>query len=123
VKKRDGRQYAVKTIDKSKLLEHPRNLLAVDREIRIMRQLEHRNIIKLYEVFENDLYIHIVMEYLRGGELFQQLRTQGVYSENDACRVAHCICDALAYCHARNVIHRDLKPENLILTYRARAIS
>ena len=117
MKKRDGRQFAVKTIDKRKLLEHPRNLQAVEREISIMRQLEHPHIIRLYEVFENDMYVHIVMEYLRGGELFQQLKSKGVYSEKDACLIARRILDALAYTHARNVVHRDLKPENLILTY------
>jgi serine/threonine protein kinase len=79
--------------------------------------LDHPNIIKLYEVFENDMYVHIVMEYLRGGELFQQLKSKGVYSEQDACLVAKRIFEALAYFHSRNVVHRDLKPENLILTY------
>lgn len=117
IRKRDGKAFAIKTIEKSKLMEHPRNLLALEREIDILRRLNHQNIIKLYEVYENDLYIHIILEYLMGGELFQQLQSRGVYSEADAALVFKCILEALDYCHERNVIHRDLKPENLILMY------
>ncbi len=117
IKKRDGKEYAIKTIEKAKIFEHTRNLQSMEREIEILRMLNHPSIIKLHEVYENDLYIHIVLEYLRGGELFQQLQSKGIYSEKDAALVFKCVLEALAYCHERNVIHRDLKPENLILTY------
>jgi serine/threonine protein kinase len=117
IKKRDGKEYAIKTIEKAKILEHPRNLQSMEREIHILRKLDHPGIIKLYEVYENDLYIHIVMEYLRGGELFQQLQSKGIYSEKDAALVFKCMLEALEYCHDRNIVHRDIKPENLILTY------
>ncbi len=117
IKKRDGKEYAIKTLEKAKMLEHPRHLQSMQCEITILRWLDHKNIIKLYEVYENDLYIHIVLEYLRGGELFQQLRTKGIYSEKDAVILFGYVLEALNYCHQRNIIHRDLKPENLILTY------
>jgi len=117
IKKRDGKEYAIKTIEKAKIFEHTRNLQSMEREIAILRILNHPGVIKLHEVYENDMYIHIVMEYLRGGELFQQLQSSGIYSEKDASLVFRCILEALAYCHERNVVHRDLKPENLILMY------
>ena len=80
-----------------------------------MRVLDHPKVIKLYEVYENEAFIHLVMEYLGGGELFQQLQTRGAYSESDAATVMRCVLEALDYCHKRHIIHRDLKPENLIL--------
>ena len=117
LKKRDGKEYAIKTLEKAKMMEHPRHLQSMQNEIMILRLLNHKSIIKQYEVYENDLYIHIVLEYLRGGELFRQLRNKGLYSEKDAALMFKLILEALEYCHERNVVHRDLKPENLILTY------
>lgn len=85
------------------------------REINILKTLDHPSIIKLYEVYENDLYIHLVLEYLEGGELFQHLSAKGAYTEKDASYVIQRVLEALHYCHSRRIMHRDLKPENLIL--------
>lgn len=73
---------------------------------------------KLYEVYENDLYIHLVLEHLTGGELFKKLQKDGIYSEKDAAEAIKHVLEALDYCHARHIVHRDLKPENLIISYR-----
>ncbi len=89
----------------------------LQKEIEIMRRLDHPRIIKLYEVYENEACIHLVLEYMDGGELFHLLQTRGVYCEEDAVMAMRCILEALCYCHQRHVIHRDLKPENLILAY------
>lgn len=115
VKKTTGESFAVKSIEKKKILETPRNLIALGKEIDILRRIHHPNVIKLYEVFENETYVHLVVEYLKGGELFQNLQNKGVYSERDACLATKCILEALDYCHQRGIVHRDLKPENLIL--------
>ena len=114
-KKVDEQMYAVKTIEKSKLLLKPKNLEALQKEIQILRIIDHPNVIKLYEVYENDLYIHLILEYLRGGELFQYIQRKGAHSEKDAALAIKCVLNALAYSHKKGVIHRDLKPENLIL--------
>ena len=111
-------QYAIKTIEKKKILESPRNMVAVRKEIEILRRIDHPHVIKLYEVYENELYIHLVMEYLKGGELLAHLKDKGVYSEKDASLLIKRVLEALAYCHARNIVHRDLKPENLIIVYQ-----
>ncbi len=107
--------FAIKTIEKAAVLKNIKTAQSLQREIEIMRRLDHPKIIKLYEVFENETFIHLVLEYLSGGELFQLLQTRGIYSEHDAATAMRCVLEALAYCHQKNVIHRDLKPENLIL--------
>ncbi len=116
-RKKDDKSFAIKTIEKTKILENPRNVLSMQREINILRRIDHPNVIKLYEVYENELYVHLVLEYLKGGELFQKLQSKGLYSEKDASMAIKHVLEALDYCHVRNVVHRDLKPENLILAY------
>ena len=112
----DNKEFAIKTITKAKIMEHSRNVRSVYGEIKVLRRITHPNIIKLYEVYEEDPYIHLVMEYLRGGEMFKRLQSKGVYSEKDASLAIKHILEALDYCHKRNIIHRDLKAENIILS-------
>ena len=102
-------------MEKQKLMESETNMQMILNEIEIMRKINHPNIIKLYEVYESDLYIHLVLEYLRGGELLTHLKNKGAYSEKDAAIVIRRVLEALEYCHSQNIIHRDLKPENLIV--------
>ena len=109
--------YAIKTIDKAKILADPQLQLNLVQEISIMRRLDHKYIMKLYDVYEDIAHVFLVLEYLGGGELFQRLQTHGLYSEGDAALAMACIFEALAYCHERGIIHRDLKPENLLLAY------
>ena len=116
-RKSDGRNFAIKTIAKTKIFETPRNTQSVYNEINVLRRMDHPNIIKLFEVYENEMYIHFVIEYLQGGELFQRLQNKGIYSEEDATIAIKHIMEALEYCHKKNIVHRDLKPENLILSY------
>lgn len=80
-----------------------------------MRAITHENIIRLYEVYESDKYIHLVFEYLEGGELFERIKSKGSYQEKDAMNVMKNLLLALDYLHNQGIIHRDLKPENLIL--------
>ena len=112
-----NKEVAIKSIEKSKIFKNERTIQSLYKEIIIMRQLNHPNVIKMYEVYENDAYIHLVMEYLKGGELFQKLQTKGIYSEKDASIIIRYLLEALHYCHSSNIVHRDLKPENLILAY------
>ena len=116
-RKNDNEVFAVKTIDKNNLLVNEKNLMSLQKEIEVLRKIDHPNVIKLYEVYENELYVHLIIEYLKGGELLQLIQRKGVYSEKDAATAIKCVLSALAYCHERFIIHRDLKPENLILVY------
>jgi serine/threonine protein kinase len=80
-----------------------------------LRKLKHPFIITLYEVYESEKYIHLVLSYLDGGELFERIKSRKVYQEKIAIDVMRNMLEALRYMHENNVVHRDLKPENLIL--------
>jgi len=92
-------------------------MISIQKEIMLLRKMNHPNIIKLYEVYEDEAYVHLVLEYLKGGELFKYLQNKGLYSEKDASLAIRLLLEALDYCHSINIVHRDLKPENLILRY------
>ncbi|KJE92045.1 Mark1 protein [Capsaspora owczarzaki ATCC 30864] len=106
-------EVAVKIIDKSKL--NQTSLTKLFREVRIMKMLDHPNIIKLYEVIDTPTTLYLVMEYASGGELFDFLVAHGKMKEKEARIKFRQIVSAVQYCHSRRVIHRDLKAENLLL--------
>jgi len=108
-------EYAIKRIDKKHVSKNLVSLLSLEEEIKIMRMLDHPNIIKLYEVYEDEQYIYMIEEYLRGGELLKEIKERGVYSEKETAILMKKLLETLAYCHEKNVIHLDLKLENLIL--------
>ncbi|TRY50796.1 Serine/threonine-protein kinase [Cryptosporidium tyzzeri] len=83
-------------------------------EIEIMKSLDHPNIIRLYETFEDNTDIYLVMELCTGGELFERVVHKRVFRESDAARIMKDVLSAVAYCHKLNVAHRDLKPENFL---------
>jgi len=87
-------------------------------EVEILRSVDHPNIIKLFEVFEDHHHIRMVMELVTGGELFDRIVDRGHYCEKDAALAMQQLCSALEYLHARNIVHRDLKPENLLCATR-----
>lgn len=80
-----------------------------------MRRLDNNNIIKLYEVHENENFIYLVLELLHGGELFERIIKKGIYTEKDASILMSKLLCALDAMHVKNIMHRDIKPENLIL--------
>ena len=82
-----------------------------------MRKLNHPNIIKLIEVYESFNNIHLVLEHLNGGELFERIKQRGQYGEQDAAIIMRCILRALVAMHSKNIVHRDLKPENMLFKY------
>ncbi|KAL8428409.1 hypothetical protein ACSSS7_007235 [Eimeria intestinalis] len=83
-------------------------------EIEIMKCLDHPNIVRLFETFEDLTDFYLVMEYCSGGELFDRLIDSGVLTEGVACTIMKQILAAVAYCHMHRVAHRDLKPENFL---------
>jgi calcium-dependent protein kinase len=88
-------------------------------EIEILIKLDHPNIIKLYEIFENEKYIYLIMELCIGGELFNKIieKTENgeIFNEREAANYFRQIILAISYCHNKKIAHRDLKPENILL--------
>eukprot|EP01103_Thecamoeba_quadrilineata_P008131 TRINITY_DN17908_c0_g1_i1.p1 TRINITY_DN17908_c0_g1~~TRINITY_DN17908_c0_g1_i1.p1 ORF type:complete len:887 (+),score=156.99 TRINITY_DN17908_c0_g1_i1:106-2766(+) len=106
-----GEEVAIKIIDKNKLDEASVKL--VRREISIMKLLNHKNIIQLYEVLEADSAFYLIMEHACGGQISETL-LKGRLDENKAAFFFSQIVEALQYCHKHRVVHRDLKIENLL---------
>lgn len=86
----------------------------VIKEVRVLRKLHHRYIIKLKNAFIVDSTLVIVMEFAGGGELKQYVDQQGKLEEPEARRIFRQLVEAIDHCHALNVIHRDLKMENVL---------
>ncbi|KAK5064739.1 hypothetical protein LTR84_000573 [Exophiala bonariae] len=87
----------------------------IEREVVIMKLIEHPNIINLYDIWENRGELYLVLEYVEGGELFDYVSGNGALPEGEAVRLYRQIVAGLSYCHRFNICHRDLKPENLLL--------
>ncbi|XP_023850132.1 MAP/microtubule affinity-regulating kinase 3 isoform X6 [Salvelinus sp. IW2-2015] len=108
-----GREVAIKIIDKTQL--NPNSLQKLFREVRIMKLLNHPNIVKLFEVIETERTLYLVMEYASGGEVFDYLVAHGRMKEKEARAKFRQIVSAVQYCHQKHIVHRDLKAENLLL--------
>jgi len=127
--KETGMQYAVKAINLVGI--QPQTLVRLRREIQVLRSLNHKNIIQLYEIFEEDGKLFMIMELCTGGELWHFLQRVEIFpngekfyysplgkvelSEKRVARIIKGIVEAIHYCHQRHVAHRDLKLENLML--------
>nr|KMM66857.1 BR serine/threonine-protein kinase 1 [Coccidioides posadasii RMSCC 3488] len=90
----------------------------IEREVVIMKLIEHPNVISLYDVWENRGELYLVLEYVEGGELFDYVSERGPLPEIEAVRLFRQIIAALSCCHQYNICHRDLKPENILLDFR-----
>uniref|UniRef100_A0A668A7Y5 MAP/microtubule affinity-regulating kinase 3 n=1 Tax=Myripristis murdjan TaxID=586833 RepID=A0A668A7Y5_9TELE len=108
-----GREVAIKIIDKTQL--NPTSLQKLFREVRIMKSLNHPNIVQLFEVIETEKTLYLIMEYASGGEVFDYLVSHGRMKEKEARAKFRQIVSAVHYCHQKNIVHRDLKAENLLL--------
>lgn len=108
-----GMSVAVKMVDKEKILKV--GLMdQIKREVSIMKLVRHPNVVELYEVMASKTKIYFVMEYAKGGELFNKI-AKGKLKEEAARKIFQQLISAVDYFHSRGVYHRDLKPENLLL--------
>lgn len=109
-----GLQVAVKCIPKTPDLK-AEDIASLQEEVSVLRSIDHPNIIKLYDFYEEKKMFFMVIELMEGGELFERIVKKTFYNEKEARDLIRILLDALAYLHSRNIVHRDLKPENLLL--------
>jgi serine/threonine protein kinase len=89
--------------------------LGIDREIIMMKLMNHPNIMRIYDVYEGEKELYLILEYIEGGELFDFLVNRGKLPPLDALAYFKQIIYGLNYAHAFSIIHRDLKPENILI--------
>ncbi|CAH8280102.1 unnamed protein product [Arabidopsis lyrata] len=104
---------AIKMIDKEKVMKVGL-IEQIKREISVMRIARHPNVVELYEVMATKTRIYFVMEYCKGGELFNKV-AKGKLRDDVAWKYFYQLINAVDFCHSREVYHRDIKPENLLL--------
>lgn len=107
-------KYAIKTIKKDYASNH--GMKYVIREVEILRNLDHPNIVNYFETYEDDLYCHIVMEYIPGQNLLQMISAKPYmdFGERDVFEIMLVLVKTIYFLHNNNVVHRDLKPENIL---------
>lgn len=115
VKSRASKEFfACKQLVKGKIS----NMEIFNLEIGIMGKMDHPNIIKLYEIFEDVRYLYLIMEECVGGELFDKIlnriNNKDMFTEKEAADIFKQMMSAICYCHSQKICHRDLKPENLL---------
>lgn len=107
-----GEEVAIKSIQLKDMSEEDMNYLYT--EVQIMSQLEHPNIVKLIEVFEDKDTFYMIMELMKGGELSEAISEHTNYTEPKAAKILYPIVDAIKYCHNFGVVHRDLKVKSTL---------
>ncbi|XP_029106445.1 serine/threonine-protein kinase DCLK2-like isoform X2 [Scleropages formosus] len=112
VERATGMEFALKIIDKGKCSgkEH-----LIENEVAVLRRVKHPNIIMLIEEVDTPSELYLVMELVKGGDLFDAITSSTKYTEQDASAMVFNLASALKYLHSLNIVHRDIKPENLLV--------
>jgi len=107
--KATGEKFAIKCINKKYIKKK-----LLEREIEIMTSIRHENILYCKAVFENESFIYLILELVRGGELYDKIVEEGEYTEQESKLIVLQILNAVEYLHLNGIAHRDLKPENIL---------
>ncbi|KAM4611741.1 serine/threonine-protein kinase DCLK2-like [Polymixia lowei] len=112
VERSTGQEYALKIIDKARCCgkEH-----LIENEVAVLRRVRHPSIIQLIEVDDTPTQLFLVMELVKGGDLFDAITSSTKYTERDASAMVYNLAGAIKYLHQINIVHRDIKPENLLV--------
>mmetsp|Transcript_10987 Transcript_10987/g.25025 ORF Transcript_10987/g.25025 Transcript_10987/m.25025 type:complete len:453 (-) Transcript_10987:298-1656(-) len=107
-------EVAIKIVNQS-LIHNIKDMERVCREIHVLKNIKHPNIIRLHEAIDKGTHVYLVMEHAAGGELYEYIAKNGPLGMNEAKRIFHQILSGVDYCHRQMISHRDLKPENVLL--------
>ena len=110
----ESRKYAIKIVHKKRVNETLREEFL--NELSILSTIDHPNVIKFYETYEDDHNYYLVMEYLEGGDIFKRIENIEGLDELFISKILHKIISAINYCHTIGIVHRDIKPENILFT-------
>uniref|UniRef100_A0A8D2KSA7 Serine/threonine-protein kinase DCLK2 n=1 Tax=Varanus komodoensis TaxID=61221 RepID=A0A8D2KSA7_VARKO len=112
IERSTGKEFALKIIDKGKCCgkEH-----LIENEVSILRRVKHPNIIMLIEEMDTTMELYLVMELVKGGDLFDAITSSTKYTERDGSAMVYNLASALKYLHGLSIVHRDIKPENLLV--------
>lgn len=110
-KKNPDHCVAIKVISKEKFADE---LDFIRQEVQILSSLDHPNITKYYETYEDSKYLYLVMEYCDGGELIDRISKKSTFSEKEAANIMDDLLKAINHCHNLKIAHRDIKPENIM---------
>ncbi|KAJ3092117.1 hypothetical protein HK102_010542 [Quaeritorhiza haematococci] len=111
---RTNETVAIKSIKKRALEDSPGQREMVEREIEILKRIQHPNVISMKDFFETKEKYYLVFELATGGELFDRISQRGKFTERDAAWIIFQILNAIAFLHDHDIVHRDLKPENIL---------
>ena len=108
--------FAIKTLKKEGISSY--HFKALKKEVDILSNMDHPNIVKYFGIFEDDHFIHIVMEYLKGHDLSKMISLKNYtdFGENQIGQIIHQLLKALSFIHSKKIIHRDIKPENILFS-------
>eukprot|EP01105_Mastigella_eilhardi_P026129 TRINITY_DN7394_c0_g1_i1.p1 TRINITY_DN7394_c0_g1~~TRINITY_DN7394_c0_g1_i1.p1 ORF type:complete len:322 (+),score=74.45 TRINITY_DN7394_c0_g1_i1:62-1027(+) len=109
-----GEAYAVKVVSKRSMGGDQKRVQNLLREIEIMHEIHHANVLSLSDLTEDVNNLYLVTKFMGGGDLFNKVIGRGHFTERDAAKVMKQILEGIAYLHSKGICHRDLKPENIL---------
>ena len=115
INKETGQEIAIKILEKNKI-KNSQDLKRIEREINMVKNINHPNIAKVFDIKEDNQNYYFLMEFCENGELFNYIIGKRKLNEEESAYFYYQIINGLEYLHLNNIIHRDLKPENLLLT-------
>lgn len=104
-------------------ISSPQALIRLKQEIEILKKINHPNIIKVFEFFEEEKRLFVIIEHCKGGELFEEILKRKHFSEENTWKIMKQLISAVSYMHSTGIIHRDLKPENILLEEKGEVLN